>query len=40
MTSTYANSLSVIDLGEWKIIATVETGSGPSGVSMKAPAGH
>ncbi len=38
VTHTDANLLSVIDLDERKIIGTVETGWGPTGVTVKPPA--
>jgi YVTN family beta-propeller protein len=34
VTNTYANSVSVIDIAERKVIATVPVSKGPNGISM------
>ena len=33
-TNTYANTVSVIDVAERKVIATVPVGKGPNGISI------
>ena len=34
MTNTYANTVSIIDLAERKVVATVPVGKGPNGISI------
>ena len=34
VTNTYANTVSVLDVGERKVVATVQVGRGPNGVSV------
>ena len=34
VTNTYANTVSVIDIAERKVVATVPVGKGPNGISM------